>query len=132
MTAEAPPFEPEHDRPGARTRALLGLVVIGASLALALGQLAIPDLGGFVTQNLLPAPRRKLMLGLLAGGILLSAAAIAWIWRRSAPGMATGRLDRLARLGAPLGLAAAVPGLFAINPWSEALTLAISLGAFAL
>ncbi|HTB57578.1 MAG TPA: DUF2079 domain-containing protein [Polyangia bacterium] len=132
MTAEAPPFEPERDHPGTRTRALLGLIVIGASVALALGQLAIPDLGSFVTQNLLPAPRRKLMLGLLAGSFLLSAAAIAWIWRRSAAGLATARLDRLARLGAPLALAAAVPGLFAMNPWSEGLTLAISLGAFAL
>ncbi len=132
MTAEAPPFEPEPDQPGTRARALLGLIVIGASLALALGQLAIPDLGGFVTQNLLPAPRRRLMLGLLVGSFLLSAAAIAWIWRRSAPGLATARLDRLARLGAPLALAAAVPGLFAMNPWSEALMLAISLGAFAL
>jgi uncharacterized membrane protein len=132
MTPEAPPLGPDHDHPGTRMRALLGLIVIGASVALALGQLAIPDLGGFVTQNLLPAPRRKLMLGLLAGGLLLSAAAIAWIWRRSAPGLATARLDRVARLGAPLALAAAVPGLFAMNPWSEALMLAVSLGAFAL
>jgi uncharacterized membrane protein len=132
MNAEAPPLGPERDHPGTGTRALLGLIVIGASVALALGQLAIPDLGGFVTQNLLPAPRRKLMLGLLAGSLLLSAAAIGWIWRRSAPGMAAARLDRAARLGAPLALAAAVPGLFAMNPWSEALTLSISLGAFAL
>jgi uncharacterized membrane protein len=133
MTEDAaPPFGPDHDRSGSRARALVGLIIIGVSVALALAQLTVPDLGGFVTQNLLPAPRRKLMLGLLAGGFLLSAAAIAWIWRRSAPGLATARLDRVARLGAPLALAAAVPGLFAMNPWSEALTLAISLGAFAL
>src|SRR6185369_4122439 len=90
------------------------------------------DLAGFVTQNLLPAPRRKLMLGLLGGSFLLTAGVIAWIWRRSSPGMATARLDRAARLGAPLALAATVPGLFALNPWSEALMLALSLGAFAL
>ena len=133
MTEDAAPtLGPDHDRSGTRARALVGLIIISASVALALGQLAVPDLTGFVTQNLLAAPRRKSMLGLLAGGFLLSAAAIAWIWRRLAPGLATARLDRLARLGAPLALAAAVPGLFAMNPWSEALTLAMSLGAFAL
>ena len=132
MTAEAPPLVPDHDRPGTRARALAGLVIIGASVALALAQLAIPDLGGFVTQNLLPAPRRKLMLGLLAGSLLLSAAVITWIWRRSSPGMATARLDRVARLGAPLALAAVVPGLFAMNPWSDTLMLAMLLGAFVL
>ena len=138
MTAEAPPLatqgneRQEDDRPGARTRALLGLVIIGASVALALGQLAVPDLGGFVSQNLLPAPRRKLLLGLLGVSLLLTAAFTAWIWRRSPPGLATTRLDRLARLGAPLALAAVVPGLFALNPWSETLVLATSLGVFVL
>ena len=133
MTDEAPSLGPEQDRPGARMRALAGLIIIGASVALALGQLAIPDLAGFVTQNLLPAPRRKLLLGLLGGSFLLTAGLIAWIWRRSSsPRMATARLDRVARLGAPLALAAAVPGLFAMNPWSETLMLALGLGAFAL
>jgi uncharacterized membrane protein len=113
-------------------RALAGLIIIGASVALALGQLAVPDLAGFVTQNLLPAPRRKLMLGLVGGSFLLTAAVIAWIWRRSSPGLATARLDRVARLGAPLALAAVVPGLFAMNPWSETLMLALGLGVFAL
>jgi len=138
MTAEAPPLatqgneRQDNDGPGARTRALLGLVIIGASVALALGQLAVPDLGGFVSQNLLPAPRRKLLLGLLAGSFLLMGAVTAWIWRRSPAGMGTARLDRLARLCAPLALAAVVPGLFALNPWSETLVLATSLGAFVL
>jgi uncharacterized membrane protein len=137
MTAEAPLRKlddggQDDDRTGARTRVLLGLIVIGASVALALGQLAVPDLGGFVTQNLLPAPRRKLLLGLLGGSFLLMAAVTAWVWRRSPPGLATARLDRLARLGAPLALAAVVPGLFALNPWSETLVLATSLGAFVL
>src|SRR5579871_6412627 len=136
MTAEAPPLERQGDsrldgdRPGARTRALLGLVIIGASVALALGQLAVPDLAGFVGQNLLPAPRRKLLLGLLPASFLLMAAVIAWTWRRSPRDLATARLDRLARLGAPLALAAVLPGLFALNPWSETLVLATSLGVF--
>ncbi len=132
MTAEAPSLEPEQDRPGVRMRALAGLIVIGVSVALAVGQLAVPDLGAFVTQNILPAPRRKLMLALLGVSFLLTAGVIAWIWRRSSPGMATARLDRAARLAAPLALAAAVPGLFAMNPWSETLVLAMSLGAFVL
>ncbi len=138
MTAEAPPLtrqendSQDDDRPGARTRALLGLLVIAASVALALGQLAVPDLGGFVSQNLLPAPRRKLLLGLLGVSFLLTAAVTAWIWRRSPPGLATTRLDRLARLCAPLALAAVLPGLFALNPWSETLVLATSLGVFVL
>ena len=142
MTAEAPlrklddgkvdDEKLDGDRPGARTRTLLGLAIIGASVALALGQLAVPDLGGFVTQNLLPGPRRKLLLGLLPGSFLLMAAITAWIWRRSPPGLATARLDRLARLAAPLALAAVVPGLFALNPWSETLVLATSLGVFVL
>jgi len=132
MTVEAPPFGPDHDRPGARARALAGLIVIGASLALTLGQLAIPDLGGFVTQNLLPLPQRRRMLVLLAGSVLLMAGVIAWLWRRSSPGLATARLDRVARLGAPLALAAVVPGLFAMNPWSDALMLAMCLGVFVL
>jgi uncharacterized membrane protein len=132
MTADAASLELEQDRPGARMRALGGLIIIGASVALALGQLAIPDLAGFVTQNLLPAPRRKLLLALLGISFLLTAGVIVWLWRRSSPGMATSRLERAARLGAPLALAAAVPGLFAMNPWSETLMLALSLGAFAL
>ncbi len=137
MTAEAPlrnldDGNQDDDRPGARTRALLGLIVIGASVALALGQLAVPDLAGFVTQNLLPAPRRKLLLGLLPASVLLMAAVTAWLWRRAPPGLATARLDRLARLAAPLALAAVVPGLFALNPWSETLVLASSLGVFVL
>jgi len=132
MTAEAPPLGPEQDRSGTRARALVGLIIIGASVALALAQLAVPDLTGFVTQNLLAAPQRKRMLVLLAGTFLLMVGAIAWLWRRSSPGVATARLDRVARLGAPLALAAVVPGLFAMNPWSDALMLAMCLGAFVL
>ena len=132
MTAEAPPLGPNLDRPGTRARALAGLILIGASVALALGQLAVPDLGGFITQNLLAPPRRKVLLGLLVGSFLLAAGVIAWIWRRSSPGLATERLDRVARLGAPLALAAVIPGLFAMNPWSDTLMLAMCLGVFVL
>jgi uncharacterized membrane protein len=132
MKPQAPPADDPEAGVGARARAILGLVIIGASLALALAQLAIPDLGGFVTQNLLGVPQRKRMLGLLAGSFLLTAGVIAWLWRRSAPGTATARLVRVARLAAPLALAAAVPGLFAMDSRADALVLAMSLGALVL
>jgi uncharacterized membrane protein len=132
MTPQTPPADDREAGVGARARAILGLVIIGASLALALAQLAVPDVGGFVTQNLLAAPQRKRMLGLLATSFLLMAGVIAWLWRRSAPGTATARLDRVARLAAPLALAAAVPGLFAMDSRADALVLAMSLSAFVL
>jgi uncharacterized membrane protein len=132
MTPQAPPADDREAGVGARARAILGLVIIGASLALALAQLAVHDLGAFVTQNFLAAPQRKRMLGLLAGSFLLMAGVIAWLWRRSPPGTATARLDRTARLAAPLALAAAVPGLFAMDARADALMLAMSLGAFVL
>src|SRR3954463_1622880 len=138
MTAEYAPVRQDDetgrkdDGSGTRARALAGLMVIGASMALALGQLAVPDLGAFVAQNLLPQPRRKLLLVLLAGSFVLTATVIAALWRRSSPGLATARLDRAARLGAPLALAAALPGLFAMTLWSDTLMLAPSRGAFVL
>ncbi len=126
------PSEEDDRESGRRARAVLGLGIVGVSVALALAQLAVRDVGAFVTQNVLPPAQRKGMLGLLAGAFVLVAAAIAVIWRRSPPGLATGRLDRAARLSAPLALAAAVPGLFAMNPWTDTLMLAVTLGAFAL
>jgi uncharacterized membrane protein len=126
------PSEEDDRESGRRARALLGLCIVGVSVALALAQLAVHDVGAFVTQNVLPPRQRKAMLGLLAGAFVLMAALITWIWRRSPPGLATERLDRAACLSAPLALAAAVPGLFAMNPWTDTLMLAVTLGAFAL
>jgi uncharacterized membrane protein len=42
------------------------------------------------------------------------------------------RLSRVARLAAPLALVGLLPGLLAVDPWAEALILALSLGAFLL
>ena len=132
MTPQAPPADDREAGVGARARAILGLVIIGVSVALALAQLAVHDLGAFVTQNQLPLAQRKAMLGLLAGTFVVVGVAVAWIWRRSPPGTATARLDRAARLVAPLALAAVVPGLCAMNPWTDTLMLAVTLGAFVL
>src|SRR4051812_50094999 len=105
MTEDAPSLEPERDRPGARIRALAGLIIIGASVALAVGQLAVPDLAGFVTQNLLPAPRRKLMLALLGGSVLLTAGPGARAWRGGGPGKGAGGGRRAGRPAPPPGAA---------------------------
>jgi uncharacterized membrane protein len=115
----------------ARAMMLLGLA--GASLALAVGQLALHDLPGFIAQNLLSAAHRKALLASVAGGVALAGLTIAGLWRRSPIGTdRTARLHRAARLAAPLVLAAALPGLFTMSPWFDALTIALTLGAFVL
>jgi uncharacterized membrane protein len=118
----------EQDRIGARARGLAALVACGASLALAVGQLAILDLRRFAAANALSSKGRVLMLiavaiGAVAGGL------VAWwtLWRSRAADP-TAELTRRARLAAPLALAAALPGLWSMDPWGDTFSVALLLG----
>ena len=120
-------------RTAERAQSLILLGLAGASVALAVGQLALHDLPGFIAQNFLSAAHRKALLVALGGGLALGGLVVGVIWRRSPPG--TDRVARLHRIGclaAPLALAAALPGLFTMGPWVDALTVALTLGAFVL
>ncbi|HLK90346.1 MAG TPA: DUF2079 domain-containing protein [Polyangia bacterium] len=123
-------------RPGQAARALAGLIIAGASLALAIGQLPLRDLTGFATGNRSTPGYRNLLLALLGGGVVLVVAAAVTFWRRAAATSTlaerTARLHRAACLAAPLTLAAAVPGLFALGTSSDTATFALVLGAFVL
>ncbi|HEY6476573.1 MAG TPA: DUF2079 domain-containing protein, partial [Polyangia bacterium] len=132
-----PSTDPDTDlvdrRRGELLRAVLGILVIGASVALAAGQVAIADLSTFAADNALAPGRRIALLAVTGAGLALAALAIGWIWRRTPPGAdRTARLDRAARLTAPLALAAVLPGLFALPARSDTLGLALVLGAFVL
>ncbi len=137
MTAQPPSdvaaSEASEARPGQLARALAGLIIAGASLALAIGQLPLRDLAGFATGNRSTPGYRTLLLALLAGGVALVVGAATVFWRRAQPGIErTARLHRAACLAAPLALAAAVPGLFALGTTSDTATFALVLGAFVL
>jgi uncharacterized membrane protein len=120
-------------RRGELLRAALGLLIVGASTALALGQVVIADLGTFAAGNVLAPGRRIALLAVTGAGLLLAALAITWIWRRAPAGAdRTARLGRAARLSAPLALAAALPGLFTLPAWTDTFSLALVLGAFVL
>jgi uncharacterized membrane protein len=122
---------PAAPHPGARLRATAGLALVGASLALALEQLAgtgswVP---AFVSANVIPAHGRNVLLVAMVAGALLGAVAALALLRFGRDGR---RLDRVARLTAPLVLIGLVPGVLAIDPWSDALMLGLTLGAFLL
>jgi uncharacterized membrane protein len=133
-TPASPDLEARNDRRrGQLLRAALGLLIEGASVALALGQLVIADLATFASGNALAPERRIALLAITGAGVALAALAIVWIWRRVPAGAdRTARFDRAVRLGAPLALAAALPGLFTLPARSETFTVALVLGAFVL
>jgi uncharacterized membrane protein len=112
-------------------RAGAGLAMIGASLALATAEVGARWLPAFVRANTLP-PRARgqllLFIGLGAVAGLAVAAVVLWLARRTGGG--AGRIERLARLGAPLALAGLVPGLLASDGWPDALTFVIVLSVF--
>ena len=119
----------EEGRIGARARATAGLVACGASVALALAQLTVIDLRRFAAANALSSRGRWLLLGTLAIGALAGLLVAAWIARRARATDSTAALSRAAHWAAPLLLAAAIPGLLAMDPWGDTLTLATLLGA---
>src|SRR5258708_37473869 len=90
-------------------RAVIGLTIIGASCAMALECMGGRWLGPFVSGNVLSAPQRhRLMLGLALGalsGVVVAAAA----YFPARFGAGPGRLSRVARLAAPLGVAGPPP-----------------------
>lgn len=133
--APLPPRPPEGDsagrQPGARVRASLGLALVGASLALALEQLAGDWVPAFVTANVIsPRSRNFLLLAMVLGAALGGGLALALL--RVGRGAGARRLVRAACLAAPLALVGLVPGLLAIDPWSDGLILGVTLGAFLL
>jgi uncharacterized membrane protein len=124
------PLSPERQATaGARARAVSGLAVSGASLALALAQLTIIDLRRYAAANALSSRGRWLLLGALGAGGALGVALALWTARRARDADPTGAMQRRARLAAPLALAAVVPGLWAMDPWGDTFTLAVLLAA---
>jgi uncharacterized membrane protein len=119
----------EQSRIGARARAAVGLAACGASVALAAAQLTVIDLRRFAAANALSSRGRWLLLAAVAAGAFVGAAVALWTARRSRGTDDPDAMSRRARLAAPLVLAATVPGLFALDPWNETLTLAVLLGA---
>ncbi|MFL5308273.1 MAG: DUF2079 domain-containing protein [Polyangia bacterium] len=112
-------------------RSTAGLVACGASVALAIAQLTVIDLRRFAAANALSSRGRWLLLAWLAAGAVVGAVVALWTARR-ARATATdpaAAMSHRARMAAPLLLAATIPGLFALDPWNETLTLAVLLGA---
>ncbi len=132
----SPPFSPpsvdDQLRAGARLRAVGGLAVCGASVALALAQLTVIDLRRFAAGNALSSRGRWLLLGAVALGALAGAAFALWTARRARAADPVEALSRRARLAAPLGLAGALPGLLAMDPWGDTFTVAVLLGVIVL
>ncbi|HSS40187.1 MAG TPA: DUF2079 domain-containing protein, partial [Polyangia bacterium] len=112
-------------------RSTAGLVACGASVALAIAQLTVIDLRRFAAANALSSRGRWLLLGAMAIGAAAGAAVALWTARRARAAAVdpTAATSRRARLAAPLMLAATVPGLFALDPWGDTLTLAVLMGA---
>lgn len=100
-----------------RVRALAGLVVVGASLGLASGQLLGPWRVGFFSDNAVPQPVRVALLicALLGAAVAAGVGGLIWV-RAQAP-----LLPTVARLSAPLGLAGFLPGLANPEAWSSQL-----------
>ena len=114
----------------ARSGGLLALA--GGSVGLAVQQARGRWVDAFARANTLPKGFRERLLAALAVGVLagLAATLILWWTGRSRPG--TPRLSRVARLAAPLVLAAFAPGLLRPDAWTDPLTLAVLIAAFIL
>jgi uncharacterized membrane protein len=110
-------------------RAIAGLVVCGASVALALAQLTVIDLRRFAAANAVSPRGRWILLADLLAGALVGGAVALWTARRARAADPTETLSRRAQLAAPLLLAVALPGLLAMDPWGDSFTLAVLLGA---
>jgi uncharacterized membrane protein len=126
-----PEASPSDRDPGARARALLGLGLVAASIALALEQMAGDWTRPFVTTNAFSRPQRTYLLAVMLASAV-AGIGIGVVLLRLGKGAGAERLSRVARLAAPLALLGLVPGLVAIDPWGDALVLALSLGAFVL
>lgn len=110
-----------------RVRALAGLTALGGSVGLALGELLGPWRLAFA-DNTLPQSGRLALLACLAGGALLALVAAICLWASSR----AASLPTVARLLAPLGLAAFLPALLRSEGWSSAVDLAVALAVVVL
>jgi uncharacterized membrane protein len=123
------PLSPEEQATiGARARAAGALAACGASVALAIAQLTVLDLRRFAAGNDLSTRGRALMLIAVAIGAAAGIVTAWWTLRRSRVPDPTAELTRRARLAGPLALAAAVPGLCAMDPWGDTFGIAVLLG----
>jgi len=108
------------------------LALAGGSLALALLQVRGRWVDAFARANTLPKGLRNVLLIALAIGVAGGLAATLVLWATERNGAGTPRLARVARLAAPLVLAAFVPGLLRPDAWTDPVTLAIMIAAFLL
>src|SRR4051794_9220733 len=115
-------------------RALAWLTLLGASVGmlameLALGPATWPALWG---SNAMPLGTRRLLAGSMALGVVLTwLGAALWLRRRGAAAALPG-LERAGDLGAPLLLAALLPGVASRAVWTDPLQAALVISAFVL
>jgi len=108
-------------------RALGGLVIVGASLALALQQLRGAWIEPFVRQNVLGGERRMRILVSMAAGALGGLCVSLGALSVGEPPAGLARLSRWARLLAPLALVGVIPSLLTIAAWPDAMVLCFVL-----
>ena len=113
---------------GALARSMGGLTLIGASVGLAIGQIASTALPRFTSENWASVPDRQVLLRDLAVGAVVGLLCAGLIFFRR--GATLDRLTRAARLLAPLALAGLVPGLLGLNGWSDTLVVCLLLTGF--
>ncbi len=104
----------------AAVRALLTFALVGASVGLFCGTLAVGKdaLVGFLDKNDLPKDARNALLFWLAGG-LLSAGSVALVWLLVVRRRGVLAFERAAQVALPLLLVGFVPSMLSAKPWHD-------------
>lgn len=120
MSLEGPLAAREPFPLAAAVRALLTFALVGASLGLFCGTLAIGSdvLAGFLDRNALPKEARNAVLLWLMGG-LLSAGSVALLWLLVVRRRGVLAFERAAHVALPLLLVGFLPSLLSAKPWHD-------------